>query len=309
MSETINDALELGIGMALRDARVARNLSLAEVSALLRIRESHLEAIELEDFDQLPGNVYAIGFIRTYAQYLELNEGDLIMRFKAASVDPGIADMVFEEEEETEQISSALKISLLVVGALVVYVLWLVAGAQDDEITVSTVLQTPVAPVESPASPVAEAEAAEADAPAAPDAGSGAVPDALSADATTDTTSTDTAVADTATTDAASGSQPSAQAGAQVIDTMPAPSKVEIRATRRTWMRLENAQGRVLFSSVIDEGEGFELPDDMNYILATRDAGALTYFVNNQAVEPVGRRGQILTNRNLKRPDIAAQAQ
>lgn len=304
MSETVNDALELGIGMALRDARVARNLSLAEVSALLRIRESHLEAIELEDFDQLPGNVYAIGFIRTYAQYLELNEGDLIMRFKAASVDPGIADMVFEEEEETEQISGALKISLLVVGALVVYVLWLVAGAQDDEITVSTVVQTPVAPVETPASPVADAEAAEADAPAAPDAASGTVPDALAADAATDTTSTDTAATDTA-----SGSQSAAQAGAQAIDTTPAPSKVEIRATRRTWMRLENAQGRVLFSSVIDEGEGFELPDDMNYILATRDAGALTYFVNNQAVAPVGRRGQILTNRNLKRPDIAAQAQ
>jgi cytoskeleton protein RodZ len=304
MSETVNDALELGIGMALRDARVARNLSLAEVSALLRIRESHLEAIELEDFDQLPGNVYAIGFIRTYAQYLELNEGDLIMRFKAASVDPGIADMVFEEEEETEQISGALKISLLVVGALVVYVLWLVAGAQDDEITVSTVVQTPVAPVETPASPVVDAEAAEADAPAAPDAASKAVPDALAADAATDTTPTDTAATDTA-----SGSQSAAQAGAQAIDTTPAPSKVEIRATRRTWMRLENAQGRVLFSSVIDEGEGFELPDDMNYILATRDAGALTYFVNNQAVAPVGRRGQILTNRNLKRPDIAAQAQ
>ena len=299
MSETVNDALELGIGMALRDARVARNLSLAEVSALLRIRESHLEAIELEDFDQLPGNVYAIGFIRTYAQYLELNEGDLIMRFKAASVDPGIADMVFEEEEETEQISGALKISLLVVGALVVYVLWLVAGAQDDEITVSTVVQTPVAPVETPASPVVDAEAAEADAPAAPDAASKAVPDALAADAATDTTPTDTA----------SGSQSAAQAGAQAIDTTPAPSKVEIRATRRTWMRLENAQGRVLFSSVIDEGEGFELPDDMNYILETRDAGALTYFVNNHAVAPVGRRGQILTNRNLKHPDIAAQAQ
>jgi cytoskeletal protein RodZ len=189
-----------------------------------------------------------------------------------------------------------------------VYVLWLVAGAQDDEITVSTVVQTPVAPVEAPASPVADAEAAEADAPAAPDAASGAVPDALAADAAADA-ATDTTSTDTAATDTASGSQSAAQAGAQAIDTTPAPSKVEIRATRRTWMRLENAQGRVLFSSVIDEGEGFELPDDMNYILATRDAGALTYFVNNQAVAPVGRRGQILTNRNLKRPDIAAQAQ
>ena len=294
MSETVNDDFELGIGTALRDARVARNLSLAEVSALLRIREAHLEAIELEDFEQLPGNVYAIGFIRTYAQYLELNESDLIMRFKAASVESGMADMVFEEEE-TEQISGALKISLLVVGALVVYVLWLVAGTQNDGITVSTVVQTPAAPVEAPAAPTppavvadeaSAASAAAAETPATPRALDGAAPAAATIEGPADV-----------------------QPNAQLIDTTPAPSKVEIRATRRTWMRLENAQGRVLFSSVIDEGEGFELPDDMDYILATRDAGALTYFVNNQAVAPVGRRGQILTNRNLKRADIAAQAQ
>ena len=294
MSETVNDDFELGIGTALRDARVARNLSLAEVSALLRIREAHLEAIELEDFEQLPGNVYAIGFIRTYAQYLELNESDMIMRFKAASVESGMADMVFEEEE-TEQISGALKISLLVVGALVVYVLWLVAGTQNDGITVSAVVQKPAAPVEAPAAPTppavvgdeaAPASAAVAETPATLRASDGAAPDA-------------------ATIEGAAVVQPNAQ----LIDATPAPFKVEIRATRRTWMRLENAQGRVLFSSVIDEGEGFELPDDMDYILATRDAGALTYFVNNQAVAPVGRRGQILTNRNLKRADIAAQAQ
>ena len=294
MSETVNDDFELGIGTALRDARVARNLSLAEVSALLRIRESHLEAIELEDFEQLPGNVYVIGFIRTYAQYLELNESDLIMRFKAASVESGIADMVFEEEE-TEQISGALKISLLVVGALVVYVLWLVAGTQNDGVTVGTVVQTPVALGEAPAEPtppavVADEAAASSEAAVEPN---------------TTPRASDEAPPVAATIEGPADVQPNAL----LMNTTPAPSKVEIRATRRTWMRLENAQGRVLFSSVIDEGEGFELPDDIDYILATRDAGALTYFVNNQAVAPVGRRGQILTNRNLKRADIAAQAQ
>ena len=294
MNETVNDDFELGIGTALRDERVARNLSLAEVSALLRIREDHLEAIELEDFEQLPGNVYAIGFIRTYAQYLELNESDLIMRFKAASVESGMADMVFEEEEETEQISGALKISLLVVGALVVYVLWLVAGTQNDGITVSTVVQTPAAPVEAPATPTTTAVVA--DEAAAASAAAAETPSPRASDEAAPVAATIEGPADV-------------QPNPQLIDTTPAPSKVEIRATRRTWMRLENAQGRVLFSSVIDEGEGFELPDDIDYILATRDAGALTYFVNNQAVAPVGRRGQILTNRNLKRADIAAQAE
>ena len=295
MSETVNDDFTLGIGTALRDARVTRNLSLAEVSALLRIREAHLEAIELEDFDQLPGNVYAIGFIRTYAQYLELNESDLIMRFKAASVESGMTDMVFEEEEETEQISGALKISLLVVGALVVYVLWLVAGTQNDGITVSTVVQTPAVPVEALAAPTPSAVVAD----------EAAASSAAAVETPATSRASDEAALAAATIEGPADVKPNTQ----LIDTKPVPSKVEIRATRRTWMRLENAQGRVLFSSVIDEGEGFELPDDMNYILATRDAGALTYFVNNQAVAPVGRRGQILTNRNLKRPDIAAQAQ
>ncbi len=306
MSETVNDALDLGIGAALRDARVARNLSLAEISALLRIREAHLEAIELEDFEQLPGNVYAIGFIRTYAQYLELNDGDLVMRFKAASVDSGIADMVFEEEEETEQISGALKISMLVVGALVVYVLWLVAGAQDDEITVSAVVRAPV--VEEPAAPVL----APGQSDATPSEAAREVPDAGSpVDAPNQAVDqgVDQAVDQPVDQAVDQGVDQTATASVSQSVEVPAASKVEIRATRRTWMRLENAQGRVLFSSVIDEGEGFELPDDMNYILATRDAGALTYFVNNQAVAPVGRRGQILTNRNLKRADIAAQAQ
>ncbi|MGB1118698.1 MAG: helix-turn-helix domain-containing protein [Parvibaculales bacterium] len=299
MSETVNEALELGIGSALRDARVARNLSLAEVSALLRIREAHLEAIELEDFEQLPGNVYALGFIRTYAQYLELNESDLIMRFKAASVESGMADMVFEEEEETEQISGALKISLLVVGALVVYVLWLVAGTQNDEITVGTVVQTPAAPVAAPAAPTPSAATADDTATSSATSSASAVEAPAAADAS------DGAMPDAATLEGPADAQPETP----LIDPTQRATKVEIRATRRTWMRLENAQGRVLFSSVIDEGEGFELPDDMNYILATRDAGALTYFVDNQAVAPVGRRGQILTNRNLKRADIAAQAQ
>ena len=293
MSETADESIDLGIGMALRDARLRRNLSLAEISALLRIRESHLEAIELEDFDQLPGNVYAIGFIRTYAQYLDLNEGELVMRFKAASVDAGIADMVFEEEEETEQISGALKVSLLVVGALVIYVLWLVAGAQDDEIMVNAVDPAPAAVVALP-------DEIEPTAPAAP-AAKAAAPETTPAPVAAAQSASDVA-------SAASGAQ-AASSASVVAEVAPAIAKVEIRATRRTWMRLENEQGRVLFSSVIDEGEGFELPDDTSYILATRDAGALTYFVNNEAVSPVGRRGQILTNRNLKRADIAAQAQ
>ncbi|MGB1550592.1 MAG: DUF4115 domain-containing protein, partial [Parvibaculales bacterium] len=82
---------------------------------------------------------------------------------------------------------------------------------------------------------------------------------------------------------------------------------VEIRATRRTWMRVESNEGRVLFSSIIRKGEGFTLADNA-YTLATRDAGALEFFVNDVSVGSVGRRGQILTARKIERASILAKS-
>ena len=83
---------------------------------------------------------------------------------------------------------------------------------------------------------------------------------------------------------------------------------IEIRASRRTWMRIESAQGQVLFSSIIRQGEGFKLESPDGYTLATRDAGALEFFVNDNAVGAVGRRGQILTARKIERAAIFAKS-
>ena len=84
------------------------------------------------------------------------------------------------------------------------------------------------------------------------------------------------------------------------------PRKIEIRANRRTWMRIEDSQGKVLFSSIIREDERFELAEEQIYTLATRDAGALEFMVNGDTVGAVGRRGQILTARQIDRDAILA---
>ena len=69
------------IGNTLRAAREETNASLDDISALLKIRSDHLQALENDDFERLPGSVYAIGFIRTYATHLDLNAGELIERY------------------------------------------------------------------------------------------------------------------------------------------------------------------------------------------------------------------------------------
>ena len=74
----------VNIGADLRQAREARGVSVEDVSAVLKIRVGDLKSLENDDFEELPAAVYAIGFIRSYATYLDLNAGELINRYKAA---------------------------------------------------------------------------------------------------------------------------------------------------------------------------------------------------------------------------------
>jgi transcriptional regulator with XRE-family HTH domain len=62
------------IGSRLREARKRRGLGLAAVERDTRIRARWLTALEEERFELLPERPYAIGFLRTYARYLGLEE-------------------------------------------------------------------------------------------------------------------------------------------------------------------------------------------------------------------------------------------
>ncbi|MDH7480252.1 MAG: helix-turn-helix domain-containing protein, partial [Syntrophomonadaceae bacterium] len=73
----------LEIGKTLREAREAKNLTLAEAEEATKIRKYYLSALEAEDFQALPGQVYAIGFIKNYARFLGLDANILVDAFKA----------------------------------------------------------------------------------------------------------------------------------------------------------------------------------------------------------------------------------
>jgi len=66
------------IGASLREARLRRGLSASDVERELRIRERYLRALEEERWELLPGEAYAKGFLRTYADFLGL-DGDLYL--------------------------------------------------------------------------------------------------------------------------------------------------------------------------------------------------------------------------------------
>jgi hypothetical protein len=63
----------IGIGPALRKARLLRGKSIEEASRETRIRTEYLQALERERFDSLLGDVYVRGMLRSYSSYLGLD--------------------------------------------------------------------------------------------------------------------------------------------------------------------------------------------------------------------------------------------
>ena len=70
------------VGENLKQVRIRRNITLFTVSKILNISINYLEAIENDEFSKTPGGVYTIGFIRTYADYLNLDSNEIINTYK-----------------------------------------------------------------------------------------------------------------------------------------------------------------------------------------------------------------------------------
>jgi cytoskeleton protein RodZ len=67
-----------GVGGLLRRRREEIQQDIEDVSRQLRIRSAYIRAIEEGKFQELPGNAYAVGFVRAYADYLGLDGGSIV---------------------------------------------------------------------------------------------------------------------------------------------------------------------------------------------------------------------------------------
>lgn len=71
-----------GIGPQLRAAREAREISLELAEEETKIRKKYLQALEDDTPEVIPGDVYARGFLRTYANWLGLDGAQLLEQYK-----------------------------------------------------------------------------------------------------------------------------------------------------------------------------------------------------------------------------------
>jgi cytoskeletal protein RodZ len=70
------------IGATLREARMRARIDINEVERRTKIRAKYLRALENEEWDLLPGEVYVKSFLRTYGDFLGLDSRQLMDDYK-----------------------------------------------------------------------------------------------------------------------------------------------------------------------------------------------------------------------------------
>ncbi len=119
--------------LVLRRAREEAGYDVADIAQLLRIQRPYLEAIEDGRYSDLPGTVYAIGFVRTYSDFLNLDTNDMVRRFKEEAQELSKrTDYVFPVAPTEAKVPG---VGLLVVGVLLAalaYGAWHVTSAGED---------------------------------------------------------------------------------------------------------------------------------------------------------------------------------
>lgn len=71
------------IGERLTKTRQGSALSLSLVARRIGVKENYLVAIEAGRYNELPGDIYALEFVKAYARLLRLNERDVIREYLA----------------------------------------------------------------------------------------------------------------------------------------------------------------------------------------------------------------------------------
>ncbi len=288
--ESITEPFEpRSAGDELRQRREALGLDLGEVAAALRIKPAYLALLEAGRPEELPGAVYAIGFIRAYANHLGLDGGEMLRRFKQEStLLAAKPDLAFPIQLGERNMPGGGMLLVALILAICGYGGWFYLSTGEGP-RPQRVGEVPLEllPYREPfrAPPAAprpvEAQAAPRSAAAPPEGSEPSIP-----------------------TEAGSGSDGRPSAAGSAMAAVPAatdpapnpPGEVVIRATADSWIQIRDARQSVLLTRVLKAGESCRAPARPGLSMRTGNAGGLEITVDGVPAPPIGRRGMVRRN-------------
>lgn len=255
----MQDYCDVDAGAVIQRAREHYGLTLDDVEKHLHIRKSYLEAIELNKPDVLPGRVYAIGFIRTYAEFLGLDGGKIIEIYKRHLHEKDRPEFHVPIEASESKlpntmtlIASALTLVLFITG-------FVVFQKQQPEIT-----------IQKPDTVLNEIEQSKLVPPI------------------------DAGFNDFVNIEPAAG-----MLVLDEVMIEDKPSRIVIYAQESAWVEIVKGNGEEIISKVLTPGDRYDVPDQPDLYLNTGNIGGLVMTLDGHDLESFGESGDKLRNFHL----------
>ena len=251
----------MSVGQILRDARLAKNLTIADVTAAIRIRESLVLNLEDDSFEACGGEVYGRGHQRTYAKFLNLEIDDQIfISPSAASEFENAAMKSGTMSTATMQTSALQPTTLKPIGARPNWSMVLGAGSALAFAMLAVIIVGNNEGVSTPTPITAPGE---------------------------NSVETQSATPATTETDSTNDGDLTAATSANV--------EIGIKVTSDScWLRVTDSAGAVVFQVVLRVGDERSFSDSTQLSVVLGNAGGVNFTLNGVDLGIPGRLGEVL---------------
>ena len=341
-NNAIDDLKDFG-GAGLRAAREAAKVEIATLSFELRIPKNYLEALETEEYDQLPGTTYGFGYIRSICKFLDIDPQPYLDCYKMKTA-MQVQDYVVPNQALEPRMSGPMVAMIVVLVLFAGYIGWQVlersefntfgnkadtielASASDapaetasTSVTVTTTQDSVVAQEDAPtdeetktvtdiaASDTSDSDASDESKTAKAEAEEAPElaqqEDAVDAQSQTVEETPVVEVAETVTTEP---TEIAASNAAQANVRQPS-EEILISASAAAWVEVVSENGDVLLSKLFQPGDDFIAPANQKLYLSTGNAGGLVLQIPGLDEFTAGEVGEIIRDLPLSRDSIRSR--
>jgi len=328
-NENLQESSALFIGQILKSSRIEQGLSLDAIAKKLRISKRQLAHLE-EDHENLVCDVYTLGFLRSYARCLGLDENDISQKFKNQATQPKPSPSIFPAPLPGKGSPSFRILSLCLAAVLIIIMGWRWFGSsllapipqgaasltefvQKKDAKMKALLHSePSSPIQEVSSPLKE-ETIElvADKPAPLSSGLSSSIQEISSPLTEETiepvaieptlipSEPPSSIEEISSPLTEETIEPVAVRPAAQPTSLPPPlsqSAVLIKATEEAWIEVKNKNGTIILSKLFAPNETFELKDPQNLILQTGNARGTQLIFGNQTRTLSDKPGEVKRN-------------
>ena len=309
----------LDIGSTIAAERERQGLTLSNVSQRLRILESHLEYIEAGNIDELPAMTYVIGYVRSYARMLGLDDAQLCADLKnSLSSQEDNPEFNFVENKLNNKNGAGRVALAAVIAGILIYGGWYslsVSPSSTPQITAEVVQEIPaeetalteeapqvepelvvVAPRTTPevsvqnddASENVSTEVSETVQPEVVEEVQEVIEEAATVPAEVNTNASEI----TKVTDA------------YAVNRTP-DTEIVIEAIANSWVEVTRADGTSVTSRLMRLGDTYLIPTDEDLYLTTGNAGGLNIRMGSDDPFTLGSWGEALRELPLNKAVIS----